>query len=130
MFTRGRRVMRKARMNFVVPIVIVILGVSWLLDSLDVAPGVNWVRTVGLATAGVLVPVIGGIDKLTVVMCPFLITTSVCELMRQTGSLKQSEEMPILLIVLGALVLVEQILRIRTPNVLKSRYQADDEKRR
>lgn len=122
--------MCKARLRFVVPIVVVILGISWLLDSLDVAPGINWVQTVGLATAGILILVIGGIDKATVVVGPFLMTKSVCTLLAHAGVLGQSREMPILVIVLGCLLLLVQILKLPTPGILGGQYWASANVRR
>jgi hypothetical protein len=116
---KGARVMHPERMKFAAPIIVVMLGVSWLLDTWDVAAGVNWVLTVGLATGGICVLVVGGIDKLTVVVGPFLIAVSACRLLLQIGSLAECVERPIYVIVLGCLLLFAQVPRIPTPSILK-----------
>ncbi len=118
--------MHQERMKFAAPIIVVMLGVSWLLDTWNVAAGVNWVLTVGLATAGVCVLVVGGIDKLTVVMGPFLIAVSVCRFLSQIGSLAERVEKPIYVIILGCLLLLVQVPRIPTPSILKRESWTDD----
>lgn len=111
-------------MTYIVPSVVIILGVSWLLDSLSVMPEVNWVRTVGLATAGALVLILGGANRLTVVAGPLLVTKSVCMLLTQTGLLAKHSEMPVLVIVLGCLLLLVQALRLPTPGLMQSEHWA------
>ena len=120
--------MHTARWRFVIPIVIVILGTAWLLDTLGVVPGFRWVRTVGLATAGVLTIVLGGVNKLTLVMGPFLITASLCSALKQLGRLDPSMEWPILLIIMGCLLILVQVLKITTPAIMKAEYWSDGKK--
>jgi hypothetical protein len=114
------------RMKFVGPIIVVILGVSWLLNTWDVVAGVNWVLTIGLATAGVCVPVVVGIDKLTVVAGPFLITVSVCRFLAVVGRLGTSVEKPIYVIILGCLLLLVQSARIPAPSIFTRESWTDD----
>jgi hypothetical protein len=114
---KGRRAMHHGRIKFVAPISLVLLGVAWLLDTWDVAAGVNWILTVGLVTAGVSVLVVGGIDKLTVVVGPLLIAVSVCRLLVRVGSLGERTEWPTYVIILGCLLLLVQVSRIPTPSI-------------
>jgi hypothetical protein len=123
---KGARVMHPERMKFAAPIIVVMLGVSWLLDTWDVATGVNWVLTVGLATTGVCVLVVGGIDKLTVVMGPFLIAVSAGRFLSQIGRLAECVEKPIYVIVLGCLLLLAQVPKIPTPSILKRESWRDE----
>jgi len=51
------------------PILIITVGVGWLLTIHDIVPGVNWVWTLGLAVAGLLILAIGGVDKVTFSAC-------------------------------------------------------------
>ncbi len=114
--------MHQERVKFVAPIIVVLLGVSWLLDTWDVVAGVNWILTVGLVTAGVSVLVVGGIDKLTVVVGPFLMAVSVCRFLIRIGSLGECVEWPAYVIILGCLLLLVQVARIPTPTIFKREY--------
>src|SRR3990172_11371038 len=100
--------MMPLRKRFVVPILVILLGVTWLLNVLKIIPGVDWIWTVGLAAVGILTLAVGGINKLTVVTGPFFMVASVCSILRQTGSLEIDREVPILTIVLGCLLLLGQ----------------------
>ena len=118
--------MHQERMKIAAPIIVVMLGVSWLLDTWNVAPGVNWVVTVGLATAGVCVLVVGGFDKLTVVLGPLLMAVSVCRFLAQIGRLAESVEKPIYVIILGCLLLLVQIPRIPKSSIFERESWRDD----
>jgi len=97
------------------PILIITLGLGWLLTNHNVLPGVNWVWILGLAAAGVLILVIGGIDKVTFVIGPFLIASTFFSLLRQTGRISVDTEVPVLVIVFGALMLLSKLLPIPIP---------------
>lgn len=113
--------------KLVVPILTVVVGVTWLLNVLEIVPGVDWMWTVGLAAVGILTLAVGGLNTLTVVTGPFLIVASVCSLLRQTNRLLVDREIPILVIVLGLLMLVSQLSRFPIPEAL--RPDNDEEKR-
>jgi hypothetical protein len=106
--------------RFVVPILVILLGVTWLLNVLKIIPGVDWMWTVGLATVGILTLAVGGINKLSIVVGPFFMVASVCSVLRQTGRLEIDREVPILTIVLGCLLLLVQLLKLPLPDILKS----------
>jgi hypothetical protein len=106
-----------------VPILTIIVGVTWLLNVLEIMPGVDWMWTVGLAAAGILSVVVGGLNKVTVVTGPFLVVASVCSLLRQTNRLAVDREIPILVIVLGVLMLISQLLQVPIPEILKTDAQ-------
>lgn len=97
------------------PILIITVGVGWLLTVHDIVPGVNWVWTLGLAVAGLLILVIGGIDKVTFVIGLFLIASTFFSLMRQTGRISVDTEMPSLVIAFGTLMLIAKLLPIPVP---------------
>ena len=63
--------------GLVVPVLVIVLGVTWLLNILNVLPGIDWIWTVGLAAVGVNTLLVGGINKLTVVVGPFLMVGSI-----------------------------------------------------
>lgn len=43
--------MMKSAKRFVVPILVILLGVTWMLNVLEIIPGVDWMWTLGLAVA-------------------------------------------------------------------------------
>jgi hypothetical protein len=112
--------MSGSKARFVVPILVVTLGVAWLLNVLKVIPGVDWIWTGGMAVIGILTLAFGGINKLTVVLGPFLLAGAVCSFLRQRETLDINKEIPLLVIVLGCLLILAQVLPLRTPDVLKS----------
>jgi hypothetical protein len=99
---------------------VILLGVTWLLNVLKIIPGVDWMWTVGLAAVGILTLAVGGINKLTVVIGPLFMVASVCSILRQTGRLEVDREVPILTIVLGCLLLLVQLINLPVPDILKT----------
>jgi hypothetical protein len=71
---------------------------------------VDWIWTLGLAVAGILVIALGERNKLTFVIGPFLVISSLFSVFRQTGRLRIELEMPILFIVLGVLLLAAHLV--------------------
>ena len=113
--------------ELIAPILVIALGVTWLLNVLEIMPGVDWIWTIALAAVGVITLLLGGINKLTGVVGPFLMIASVCSLLRQTGQLPTDREVPILTIILGVLMLLVQLLNLPMPEALKP---TKDENRR
>ena len=111
--------MIESRKRFVVPILVILLGITWLLNVLNIIPGVDWIWTVGLAAVGILTLAVGGVNKLTVVTGSFFMVASVCSILRQTGRLEIDREVPILTIVLGCLLLLVQFINLPLPEILK-----------
>lgn len=105
--------------NLVVPILTIVVGVTWLLNVLGIMPGVDWIWTGGLAAAGILTVTVGGLNKVTVVTGPFLLVASVSSLLRQTGRLPMDREIPVLVIVLGVLMLVSQLSALPVPETFR-----------
>lgn len=98
--------------TLLLPLLLIVVGVGWLLTTLGVAPGINWIWTLGLAAAGFLPFVIHGIDKITLSVGPFFLIASLLSVLRQSGRLVIDHEMPILIILAGVLLLV-----VRSPVV-------------
>jgi len=107
--------MRNSKMSIVVPVLMIACGVGWLLTIHRVIPGVDWIWVLGLAAGGVLVLALGGIDKMTVVVGPFLIISTGFSLLRQTGRISIDTEVPSLLIVAGVLILLSRFLPVPLP---------------
>jgi hypothetical protein len=108
-----------------VAVVVIALGVAWLLNTLNVIPGVDWLWTGGLGIAGILVFAINGVNRFTFVIGPFLLITSLFSILRQTGRLRPNIEMPVLFIVFGVLLLLAMLLPLATPKFLREEQRAD-----
>ena len=71
-----------------------------------------------MAAVGVLTLVLGGVDKVTVVIGPLFLIASSLSLLRQTGRLTINLEVPVLVIATGILLLVAQLKSIPPPTWL------------
>ncbi len=98
--------MKSDKKTLLFPILLITVGVGWLLSTLGIAPGIDWVWTLGLAVIGLLTFVVSGFDKVTVVIVPFFILASCLSVLRQSGRLHLDIEVPILVIIAGVLLLV------------------------
>lgn len=88
-----------------ISLMVIAVGGAWLLNTMNVIPGVNWVWTAGLAASGILLMMLTGLNKLSVVIGPFLIVASILSLLRQRDILPIDREVPYLVITLGVLML-------------------------
>ena len=98
--------------SVIVSFLVIALGAAWLLNAKGVLPGVNWVWTGGLGFVGLMVLVLGGVNKLTIVVGPWLLLASAMSVMRQTGRLSIDHEVPVLVITLGVLMLLSSLAPI------------------
>jgi hypothetical protein len=101
-----------------IPILIIVVGVGWLLTNRGVAPGIDWVWTLGLGVVGILTFILSGFDKLTVVIGPFLLLSSVLSVLRQRGQLALDVEVPVLVISFGVFLLIAQLPAVPKPHWL------------
>lgn len=101
--------------TLILPLLIISIGCGWLLTTLGVAPGINWIWTLGLAIVGLLTFAVSGIDKSSVVVGPFFLIASCLSILRQTGSLSLDVEVPILVITIGILLLMARNKSIPMP---------------
>jgi hypothetical protein len=98
---------------------IITVGVGWLLTAQGVGSGINWIWTLGLGVVGILTFVVsGGLDKVSVIIGPFFLAGSLLSILRQTGNLKGDIEVPVLVILIGALLLAAQLRFIPPPRWL------------
>ena len=107
--------MSSDKKTLLIPMLLITVGCGWLLSTLGVAPEIHWIWTLGLAITGVLVFVMGGFDKFTVVVGPFFIIASCLSVLRQTDRLHLDIEIPILVIIGGVLLLVARSSMIPIP---------------
>lgn len=100
----------------VLALLIITVGGGWLLTTLAVAPGINWILTLSLGMIGVLAFVVsGGIDKVSIIVGPFFLIGSVLSILRQSRLLTIDIEVPICVIVIGVLMLIAQLRVIPVP---------------
>lgn len=90
------------------PVVLVVIGLAWLLDSLGWLPDVHWLWILGLAGAGVAILAIDGLTKSSVVAGPLLIIAGILSFLRQYYGLGWRFIIPVMLISAGALMLVSR----------------------
>ncbi len=107
--------MKPDKKTLLFPVLLITVGIGWLLSTLGVVPRIDWIWTLGLAAVGLLAFLIGGFDKITVVVGPFFILASFLSILRQTGRLKMDIEVPILVIIAGVLLLVARLPAIPLP---------------
>jgi hypothetical protein len=100
-------------------VLIIVAGSGWLMNVLGIIPKVDWIWTFVLAVVGILTMAVGGVDRVTFVIGPFLITSSILSILRQTGGLSIEKETPILIILLGLLSLISCIFKLPVPKALQ-----------
>ena len=98
-----------------VPIAIVLIGIGWLLNTMNVIADINWVWTLSLAGIGLLVFVMDGLNRFSIVIGPFFIAASLLSVARQANQLNSNVEAPILVILFGVLLMVSQLSRLPAP---------------
>ncbi len=102
---------------FVLSILIITVGVGWLLSARGIGPGIDWVWTLGLGVVGFLTFILsGGVDKVSIVLGPFFLVSSVLSILRQTNRLKLDTEMPVLVILVGVLLMIAQTRLVPHPS--------------
>jgi hypothetical protein len=104
------------RKTLVIPLLIISIGTGWLLTTLNVVPGLNWIWILGLAMTGLLSFAVSGLDKSSVLIGPFFLIASSLSVLRQTGYVSLDVEVPILVIVIGCLLLVARHSSIPLPS--------------
>lgn len=101
--------------KYVLSITTILVGLAWLLNSLNVIHGVDWVWPIGLAASGILMVAVGGVDKFSAVAGPFLVIASIFSVLRQTERISVNLEVPVLVLVFGVLMLISQIASLPLP---------------
>jgi hypothetical protein len=110
--------MTPERRTLILPVLLIVVGAGWILTTLGVGSGIDWVWTLGLAAIGLLSFAVGGWNKVTVVIGPFFIAATAVSLLRQTGRLGVEYEPPVLMIVAGVLLLIARSPAVPLPHWL------------
>jgi hypothetical protein len=101
--------------TLLIPWLLITIGAGWLLSTLGIIPGIDWIWTLGLAAVGVLAFAVFGVNKITVVVGPFFVLASGLSVLRQTGRLHFDIELPLLVMLGGALLLIARRPTISAP---------------
>ena len=99
---------------WIIPVLIVFVGIGWLMNAMNLFPGVNWAYTLGIGALGVVI-LLQGINKYSFGIGSFLLIGSVAAFLRQRELLTIDVQIPILVIVLGVLMLTAYMLRLPNP---------------
>jgi hypothetical protein len=106
----------KAKMkDATTPIVLIVIGAAWLLNSLHWLPEVHWLWILGLSGAGVAILAVDGFTKSSVVAGPLLIVAGLLSFFYQYYGLGWRFIIPIMLISAGLLMLIS-----RSPSIPES----------
>jgi hypothetical protein len=121
--------MKTDKQTLILPLLLITVGSGWLLSVLEVAPGIDWIWTLGLAVVGFLTFAVGGFDKLTIVVGPYFILASCLSILRQTNRLELDIEVPILVIAAGVLLLIARLPRVPVPAWIVTQMQMNETRR-
>lgn len=97
---------KPTRKAFIMPLLVTSFGIAWLLKQSEIAPTVDWIWAIFLAVVGILIPLVVGLDKVTVVVGPGFLVACCLTLLRQSETLKPDLEVPILVIAVGGLMII------------------------
>ena len=97
------------------PILLIMIGTGWLFTALGLAPGIDWIWTLGLAAVGLSVIATCGIDKVTVVIGPLFLLASGLSILRQMDRIRFEIEVPVLMIAAGILFLLARSRHVPAP---------------
>jgi hypothetical protein len=108
------------RATVAVPVLVITFGVGWLMQAHEVGgpPAVGWIWVLMSAVLGVVVVAVAGLDKLTAVLGPMLVLIGLLIYLFQRGLLDLRTEVPLAIIVLGALMLGSRLSNLPRPNWL------------
>ena len=102
-----------------VPLFIVSLGVSWLVDTLGITPTVTWVWIICLGAPGILLLAFGRWHRINCVLGATFAIASGFSLLQQTGRISGDVVAPCLLIAFGALMLFVRLTQVPLPRWMK-----------
>lgn len=101
--------------NTFLPIALIVLGIGWLVNELNILPQVNWIVILGLIVGGMMILVLEGWNTSTVVKGPLLIAAGVVTFIHQQSQIAWGLLIAILLILAGALLLVARSGQLPPP---------------
>ena len=107
--------MGPSRTSLIVPVLLIAVGIGWLLATIGIAPQILWIWTLSLGAIGVLIFLVWGFDKITIVIGPLFLLASILSVLRQTERVNLNLEIPLLIIAAGVLLLVAHLPSVPLP---------------
>jgi hypothetical protein len=98
--------------RLIAPLLLIAVGIGWLLHTQNVIPGVNWIWVLMLATVGLLILVVGGRSRTSIVAGPFLMVWALLTFLRQSEHLSTAVEGPALVISFGVLLAIGRLIKV------------------
>ena len=92
--------------KYLVPFIIVVFGLGWLLDRLNILTSFELFWTIGLAAAGVYLIAVSGFNRDTFLPAVFLLICALFSLLRSLNLMRLSFELPLLVIIFGLLMAI------------------------
>jgi DNA-directed RNA polymerase subunit RPC12/RpoP len=111
--------MRASRAPLVMAVLVIAFGIAWLLTAMHIIEGFDWLWTFALALTGLLVLALGGINKQTCLIGPFLLVCAFFSMLRQAGWIDWNVEIPLLVISFGVIWLATIAFGYALPDVLR-----------
>jgi hypothetical protein len=94
------------------PITLIVVGTIGLIWYFRWLPDIDWIISLGFIAGGILVLVIDGINKSSIVTGPFLISIGIAWWLRDRYSWSWNLIVPTLLVILGVLMLIARNPRL------------------
>ena len=91
--------------NFLIPIIIILFGVSWLLAEYNLVDVSQTLWTGGLFISGCALLMAKGFNKESFVPGSFLLICAIFSILRAANLITIEKEMPILVIIIGVLLI-------------------------
>src|SRR5882724_7522006 len=92
--------------KYLVPFIIVIIGLGWLLQRLDLISSLELFWTIGLAAAGIYLFAVGGFNRDTFLLGTFFLICALFSFLRSINFLRLTVELPVLVIIFGLLMAI------------------------
>ena len=118
--------MNKQKTRYIIPVIVLTIGVGHLLNVQGFIPQVDWLWIGMLGVVGILTLIFGSRNKMTFTLGPWLIVMAVCSFLRKVDIISMKTEVPILVITLGALLLLTEVFKLPTPDYLKNPNKEDE----
>jgi hypothetical protein len=104
------------------PVILIVLGAAWLLNSLHWLPEIHWIWILGLVGAGIAILTLDGITKSSIVAGPLLILAGILSFFHQYYQLGWRFIVPIMLIAAGLLMLAARSSSIPESHTLARNF--------
>jgi hypothetical protein len=97
---------------------IILAGVGWLLAELELIDRWGWIWSAVLAASGIQILITRGMNRMTLIVGPYLIICSGFSILRLYAQLPVRYEIPSLVIAFGVVMLVVTLLGYAVPELL------------